>query len=118
MNIEDFRSYCLSLKGAEESLPFDDEILVFKVGGKIFSLTGISLFASVNLKCDPEKAMELREQYPAVIPGYHMNKKHWNTILMDGSIFDRLLKEWIKDSYELIVSSLPKKIKQELDELD
>jgi predicted DNA-binding protein (MmcQ/YjbR family) len=118
MNIEDFRSYCLSLKGAEESLPFDDETLVFKVGGKIFSLTGISLFASVNLKCDPEKAMELREQYPAVIPGYHMNKKHWNTISMDGSISDRLLKEWIKDSYELIVSSLPKKIKQELDELD
>jgi predicted DNA-binding protein (MmcQ/YjbR family) len=118
MNIEDFRTYCLSLKGVEEGLPFGDETLVFKVGGKIFALMGISLFASVNLKCDPEKAVELREQYPAVIPGYHMNKKHWNTVLMDGSISDRLLKEWTKHSYELVVASLPKKIKQELDDLD
>lgn len=118
MNIEDYRAYCLSLKGCEEGLPFGDETLVFKVGGKIFALTGISLFGSVNLKCDPEKAVELREQYPAVIPGYHMNKKHWNTVLMDGSISDRLLKEWTKHSYELVVSSLTKKLQQELNDLE
>jgi predicted DNA-binding protein (MmcQ/YjbR family) len=118
MNIEDYRSYCLSLKGVEEGLPFGDETLVFKVGGKIFALTGISLFASVNLKCDPEKAVELREQYPAVIPGFHMNKKHWNTVLMDGSISDRLVKDWTKHSYELVVSSLTKKLQQELNDLE
>lgn len=118
MNIEDFRSYCLSLKGTEEGLPFGDETLVFKVMGKIFALNGITMFTSVNLKCDPERAVELREQYPAVIPGYHMNKRHWNTVLMDGSIPDRLLKEWIKHSYELVVASLTKKLKQELEKLE
>lgn len=118
MNIEDFRTYCLSLKGVEEGLPFGDETLVFKIGKKIFALTHLSLFTSVNLKCDPEKAVELRERYPAVIPGYHMNKKHWNTVLIDGSIPDRMLKEWTKQSYDLVVETLSKKIKQELEEFE
>jgi len=102
----------------EEGMPFGNETLVFKVMGKLFALTNIETFASVNLKCDPEKAVELREQYPSVIPGYHMNKKHWNTVLMDGTISDKLIKEWTKESYELVAASLTKKQKQELDELE
>ena len=93
MHIETFREYCLSLHGTTEDFPFGKETLVFKVGGKIFALTHVDPFESVNLKCDPEKAVELRERYPAVQPGYHMNKKHWNTVIMDGSIPDTLLKE-------------------------
>ncbi|MDB5273725.1 MAG: MmcQ-like protein [Chitinophagaceae bacterium] len=118
MNIESFRTYCLSLKGVEEGMPFGNETLVFKVMEKLFALTNIDTFASVNLKCDPEKAVELRDQYAAVIPGYHMNKKHWNTVLMDGTISDKLIKEWTKDSYELVAASLTKKQKQELEELE
>lgn len=114
MNIEEFRFYCLSLKGVEEGLPFGDDVLAFKVGGKIFALTDINTFISVNLKCDPEKAVELREQYPSVMPGYHMNKKHWNTVLADGSVPDRLLKEWTKHSYDLVFASLPKKVREEI----
>lgn len=99
---------------ASESLPFGDDTLVFKVVDKIFAIADITLFESINLKCDPEQAMLLREQYPAVQPGYHMNKKHWNTILMDGAIPDRILQQWIDDSYDLVVNKLPKKIKQQL----
>jgi len=106
--------YCLSLKGAEEDLPFGPDTLVFKVMGKLFALTNIDTFASVNLKCDPEEAVELRERYDAVIPGFHMNKKHWNTVLMDGRISDALVKEWTLKSYELVVKSLTKKMQEEL----
>ncbi len=109
MNIEEFREYCLSKKGVTESFPFDETTLVFKVMGKMFALTDTEDDFSINLKCDPEKAIELREQYPIVQPGYHMNKKHWNTIYIDGSISDEELKIWIDDSYRLVVSSLPKK---------
>ena len=109
MNIEEYRSYCLLKKGVSEEFPFDNETLVFKVMGKVFALTDVSEFRSINLKCDPEKAVELRDQFPAVVPGYHMNKKHWNTIMLDGSIPDRLLKTWIDHSYDLVVLSLPKK---------
>lgn len=98
---------------ASESLPFGNDTLVFKVVDKIFAIADITLFESINLKCDPERAMLLREQYPAVQPGYHMNKKHWNTILMDGAIPDRMLQEWIDDSYDLVIDRLPKKIKQQ-----
>ena len=98
---------------ASESLPFGNDTLVFKVVDKIFAIADITLFESINLKCDPEQAMLLREQYPAVQPGYHMNKKHWNTILMDGAIPDRMLQEWIDDSYDLVIDRLPKKIKQQ-----
>jgi predicted DNA-binding protein (MmcQ/YjbR family) len=114
MNIEEYRDYCLSKKGVTEECPFGPEILVFKVMGKIFSLTDIDLFESVNLKCNPEIAILLRDKYEAVQPGYHMSKKHWNTILMNGSIPDPLFKKWIDHSYDLVVASLTKKQRQEL----
>jgi predicted DNA-binding protein (MmcQ/YjbR family) len=82
---------------------------VFKVSGKIFALTDIELFESINLKCDPERAIELREKYPCVLPGYHMNKKHWNTIVLDGTVSDKVLQEWISHSYDLARKSLPKR---------
>ena len=106
MNIEELLEYCLSKKGATESFPFDETTLVFKVLDRIFALTDLEGALSINLKCDPEKAVELREIYPSVIPGYHMNKKHWNTVKIDGSIPDKLIREWIDHSYELVVSHL------------
>jgi predicted DNA-binding protein (MmcQ/YjbR family) len=99
MNIEEYREYCISKKGVTEELPFGLETLVFKVMGKIFALTSLESFESINLKCDPEEAALLREKYDAVLPGYHMNKKHWNTVLMDGSISEKFLKQWIDHSY-------------------
>lgn len=114
MNIEELRTYCIAKKGTTESFPFDETTLVFKVMGKMFALMNIDGNLSVNLKCDPEKAIELREQYTFVLPGYHMNKKHWNTILLAGSVPDQLIKTWIDESYELIATSLTKKLKEEL----
>lgn len=103
MNIEEIREYCLQYPFTEEGFPFGPDTLVFKVNGKIFLLTGLDNDPlQFNVKCDPEKAEELREQYAAVLPGYHMNKKHWNTIIVDGSVPKRLLKEWITDSYNLV----------------
>ena len=113
MNIEDFRSFCLSLSAVTEDLPFDDRVLTFKVGGKIFAFTNLEQFSSVNLKCDPERAIELREMYSAVRAGYHMSKKHWNTIEIDGSIDDQLIFEWTKNSYDLVAGGLTKKQRQE-----
>ena len=98
MNIEQFRSICLSLNDVTEELPFGPDTLVYKVKGRIFALADLELFQSINLKCDPEQAIELRERYHAVQPGYHMNKQHWNTVLMDNSVPDRLIKEWIVNS--------------------
>lgn len=114
MNIEEYRDYCLSFGWVTEEFPFDEHVLVFKVRSKIFSLTNVELFVSINLKCDPEMALELREQYSAVLPGYHMNKKHWNTVLMDGSIPNSKIREMIKHSYALVVGKLPKRIQTEL----
>ncbi len=114
MNIEEFRDFCITKTGVTEGFPFGEDVLVFKVMGKMFALTDVEAFASVNLKCDPELAIELREEYDGVTPGYHMNKKHWNTVLMDGSIPDNKVYQWINDSYDLIVASLPKKLKEEL----
>ena len=114
MNIEAFRSYCLSKKGVTEEFPFGEDTLVFKVMGKMFALTDVELFESINLKCDPEKAVQLREEYPAVLPGYHMNKKHWNTVLMDEGLGERLIKEWIDKSYDLVVASLSKSLQCQL----
>lgn len=108
MDIEKFRSICLGLKDVSEEFPFGPGTLVYKVKGKMFALTDLEMFESVNLKCDPEEAIELRERYPAVQPGYHMNKAHWNTILMDNSISDKLIEKWIVDSYNLVRSKLPK----------
>ena len=109
MNIETFREFCLSLPGADEDFPFYQQTLVFKVAGKMFALTNVDTFGSVNLKCAPEKAVELREAYEGVLPGYHMNKKHWNTVLTSSDVPDALLKEWTEDSYKLVVAALPKK---------
>ena len=117
MDIENFRNYCLAKKGVTEEFPFDENTLVFKVMGKMFALTDVDLFESINLKCDPEEALILRENYPSVIPGYHMNKKHWNTILMDKSIQHDEIISWINHSYELVVSGLPKKLREVLDKL-
>ena len=114
MNIESFRAYCLAKPGVTESFPFSEDALVFKVEGKMFALTNVDLFESINLKCDPEKAIDLRERYAAVIPGYHMNKKHWNTVKVDGSLSDALLKEWIDDSYNLVVAGLSKNRREAL----
>jgi len=108
MNIEELREYCLLKKGVTECFPFDEVTLVFKVGGKMFALSNLDGEPSVNLKCDPEKAIELREQYSSIVPGYHMNKTHWNTVYMDSNIPNKLLKELIDLSYKLIVESLPK----------
>lgn len=111
MNIEELREYCLSFKGANEKMPFNDNVLVFYVMDKIFCLTNIELFEGINLKCNPEKAIELREEYNEVTPGFHMNKKHWNTVKTNGNITDKQLKDWISDSYHLVVKGLSKKNK-------
>ncbi|MGZ8536680.1 MAG: MmcQ/YjbR family DNA-binding protein [Flavisolibacter sp.] len=112
MNIETLRDYCLNKPGVEETLPFGPDTLVYKVSGKMFLLTGLDdAQLSFNVKCDPEKAVELREQYACVSPGYHMNKQHWNTIKVDGSLSARQLKEWIDHSYDLVKESLPKKLR-------
>jgi predicted DNA-binding protein (MmcQ/YjbR family) len=109
MHIEAFRSYCLEKPGTTEGLPFGPEVLVFKVLGKMFALCRIEDFSSVNLKCDPERALELREHYTAVEPGYHMSKKHWNTITVNGDVSDDMLFELVDHSYDLVLASLPKK---------
>ena len=114
MNIENIREYCLSKPGVAETLPFGPETLVYKVGGKVFLLMGLdNIELSFNVKCEPSLALELREQYPCVIPGYHMNKKHWNTIIVDGSVSRKQLEEWIDHSYELVVNSLPRKLRDQ-----
>lgn len=102
MNIEILRDYCISKEGAEECFPFGDDTLVFKKNGKIFALASLDGEPTVNLKCDPSLALELREKFPCVIPGYHMNKKHWNTIILDGSVPDRKVLEWIDHSFHLV----------------
>jgi predicted DNA-binding protein (MmcQ/YjbR family) len=110
MNIESLREYCLSKPGAEETLPFGPDTLVFKVNGKVFLLVGLDAEdLRFNVKCDPDKALELREEYPCVLPGFHMNKKHWNTIVVDGSVSNALLKEWIDHSYTLVAPKEKKK---------
>lgn len=114
MDIEQFREYCLSLPGVTEEFPFGDNTLVYKVMGKIFALTDLETFESMNLKCDPETAIELRERYDGVIPGYHMNKKYWNTVETHSGIPNKLLLEWIRNSYDLVVAGLPKKTKEAL----
>ncbi len=108
--------YCIGKPGSTETYPFGEETIVFKVGGKMFALTGAgNVPPTVNLKCDPERGIELRERYPAVRPGYHMNKRHWNTVTLDGSIPAAELREMIDHSYALVVASLPKKIRTELE---
>ncbi len=120
MNVEQFREYCLSLNGTTEHFPFDEVTLVFKVGtaerNKMFALTGLdSPEFKVNLKGDPDRNRELREEYEEVCPGYHMNKEHWNTVNFDGSIPEDLLFEMINESYNLVVKSFPKRVQKEIE---
>jgi len=116
MNIEEFREYCLCKKGVTESFPFDEKTLVFKVLGKMFALTGLERQPSAaNLKCNPEKAIELREEYDGIIlPGYHMSKKHWNTVVFDPRLPKEKLLELIDHSYNLVVTKMPKKLRETL----
>lgn len=114
MNVEEFRSFCLSQPSVYEDLPFDETTLVFKVGGKMFALTDLAEPFAITLKCNPERSLFLREHYPAIRPAWHFNKKHWITIQCDGSVSDDMLKELILHSYQLVVESLPRKLRPNL----
>ena len=122
MNLETYYEYCLAKIGATEHFPFDEDTLVFKVGGKIFALSSLSQWEkgrpSMNLKCDPERAEELRAEYDDIRPGFHMSKKHWNTIAVNAAVPDSLIKELIDHSYELVFKSLTKKMQSEIQELE
>jgi len=107
MDADALKAACLDLNGAEETFPFDLETSVFKVGGKMFALSALdSTTLSVSLKCEPELAVRLREQYPEITGGWHLNKRHWNTVRLSGELPDRLVLDMIEDSYDLVVSSL------------
>ena len=118
MNIQQLYEFCLSKKGVTEHFPFDEDTLVFKVGGKMFCLTSLKNWESgspfLNLKCNPEKAIELRAEYEAIQPGYHMSKVHWNSVYVKGDVSNKLLVELINDSYDLVFSSLTKKLQEEI----
>jgi predicted DNA-binding protein (MmcQ/YjbR family) len=114
MFLDELREDCLSKKGTSEGTPFGPETLVLKVMNKIFAITSIDEYEFVNLKCEPEYAAELREREAGIKPGWHMNKKHWNSVMTDGSVSEKLFKELVDHSYDLIVQSLPKKLKEEL----
>jgi predicted DNA-binding protein (MmcQ/YjbR family) len=117
MNIENLRDHCLTLPGTSESFPFDESTLVFKVMNKIYALVNLDGDLSINLKCDPEKAIDLRELYAFIVPGYHMNKKHWNTVHIDETVPGILIKELINHSYLLVVKGLSRKDKENLQEI-
>ena len=118
MDLESIRKYCLEKKSTKESFPFGESTLVFKVSGKIFLLMSRdSLPLQFNVKCDPEKAAELREAYSSVIPAFHMNKKHWNTIILNGQVNAKQIREIIDDSYALVVQSLPLKERKKLEKI-
>lgn len=110
MTPDELKTCCLALNGAEETFPFNPETSVFKVGGKVFAISALdSRPLQVSLKCDPDLAARLRAEHPAITPGWHLNKRHWNTVLIDGSLPELLLHEMIEDSYDLIVAQLPRK---------
>ena len=114
MNVEEYRNYCLAKHGTTESFPFNETTLVFKVGGKMYALADIENYQFINLKCDPERAVELREQYDGIRPGYHMNKSLWNSVYVQSDVSREMIIELIDHSYDLIVASLPKKTRDEL----
>ena len=115
MHLESFRTYCLAKPAVEETLPFGPDTLVMKVAGKVFALTGLDEDFRLNLKCDPARALELRDRYPEIVPGWHMNKKHWNTVFVEnGELPDALVYDLIDHSYALVVASLPKRIRSTL----
>ena len=113
MNSDELRAACLGLPGAVAERPFPDpDVVTFKVGGKIFAITRFE--GTVSLKCDPDLAEQLRVSYPEIKPGYHLNKRHWNTITLDGSLPDQLVRDLVEDSYDLVVSALPKRVREQL----
>ena len=115
MDLTDICAYCIALPHVEETTPFGPEVLVYKVAGKMFALTVPDNFpARVNLKCDPDRAVELRDEYQGIIPGYHMNKRHWNTLMLDGSVPSKLVRELIDHSFQLVVASLPARTRKAL----
>ena len=114
MNIEEIRDYCLAKPGVTEDMPFGEDTLVFRVGEKLFLLTSLSQGDRFNVKCDPEHAIELREQHNEVQPGYHMNKKHWNTVYTNGTLSRRQICDMIDHSYDLVLKSLPKNIREQI----
>ena len=122
MNIQQLYEFCLSKRGVTEHFPFDEDILVFKVGEKIFALTSLSNWEkgnpTINLKCNPERALELRAEYEAIVPGFHMNKIHWNTIEFNSDVSDKMMCELIDHSYDLVFKSLTKKLQQEIIEIE
>jgi predicted DNA-binding protein (MmcQ/YjbR family) len=117
MDIEAFREYCLSKPYVTEGFPFGETTLVFKAAGKMFALANLDGDKTVNLKCNPDLAIELREKFPSIIPGYHMNKAHWNTIYFDGSIPEKLFKEMIDHSYWAVVSRLNKALRLKIENM-
>lgn len=121
MNIEQLYEFCLNKKGVTEHFPFDEDTLVFKVGGKMFALSSLSTWEKgnprINLKCNPEKAEELRANYEAINPGFHMSKVHWNTVNFNEDVSDKLIRELISESYDLVFKSLTKKIQSEIIEI-
>ncbi|RKS99722.1 MmcQ/YjbR family DNA-binding protein [Flavobacterium sp. 123] len=122
MNLENYYEYCLSKKGVTEHFPFDEDTLVFKVGGKMFALSSLVQWEkgepSINLKCDPDRAQELRAEYSNIRPGFHMSKVHWNTITVNGELSTAMVKELIDHSYDLVFKSLTKKLQTEIQELE
>ena len=115
VNAAELRDWCLAQGGAVEDFPFGPDHSVFKVGGKMFALTALQRVPlEVSVKCEPELAVQLRSSYPAIRPGWHLNKRHWNTITLDGSLPDRLLRDLIEDSYDLVVSGLPRRTREQL----
>jgi predicted DNA-binding protein (MmcQ/YjbR family) len=118
LNIEELRNYCIKKPGVSESFPFDESTLVFKVSDKMFALVNLDGDLSMNLKCDPERAILLREKYSFVIPGYHMNKRHWNTVIIDNNVPGKLVFEWIDHSYTLVTRTLTKEKQNKLKNLN
>jgi len=115
MDATELRAWCLEQTGAIEDFPFGPEYSVFKVAGKMFALSALDRTPlEVSAKCEPELAVGLRNSYPAIRPGYHLNKRHWNTIMLDGSLPDQLVRDLVEDSYDLVVSALPKRVREEL----
>lgn len=115
MDLPDAISHFLSKPGAEETTPFGPDFLVYKIHGKMFALTSPGDYpATINLKCDPERSVVLRDEYDSITPGYHMNKRHWNTLVLDGSLPTKLVRELIDHSYDLVVASLPKSARNQI----
>lgn len=115
MILDELQTHCAAKPGVTFDTPFGPEVLVFRVAGKIFALVPLNAYTSINLKCDPERAIELRERYEGIVPGYHMNKKHWNTVDVTGTVPVKLLRDLIDHSYDLVKASLPKKDRERIE---